>query len=243
MAAGLGFKTFTTGDVLTAGDTNGYLMQGVLVFADATARSAAITSPQEGQTSYLKDTDAIQVYSGSAWVTKSAAGDIGQILISTASFTTSAAVNVNSCFSATYDHYLVVLNVSATSSFGTGSPLLRLRASTTDNSSSNYAFTGGFVASSTGASMSLQRSNGLMTSFQFDYGAIQGIAANIRFIAPFLTQRTAINSQSASALASNETTFCNINGTMSVTTSYDGFSIIPPAGTITGTLSVYGMAK
>ena len=71
MAAGLGFKTFATGDVLTAGDTNGYLMQGVLVFADAAARSAAITLPQEGQTSYLKDTDVIQVYSGSAWVTKS----------------------------------------------------------------------------------------------------------------------------------------------------------------------------
>jgi hypothetical protein len=71
MAAGLGFKTFNTGDVLTAGDTNGYLMQGVLVFADAAARATAITSPQEGQTTYLKDTDVIQVYSGSAWVTKS----------------------------------------------------------------------------------------------------------------------------------------------------------------------------
>jgi len=71
MAAPLGFKTFNTGDVLSAADTNGYLMQGVLVFADAAARSAAITSPQEGQTSYLKDTDVIQVYSGSAWVTKS----------------------------------------------------------------------------------------------------------------------------------------------------------------------------
>ena len=71
MAAGLGFKTFNTGDVLSAGDTNGYLMQGVLVFANAAARTAAIASPQEGQTSYLKDTDVIQVYSGSAWVTKS----------------------------------------------------------------------------------------------------------------------------------------------------------------------------
>jgi len=71
MAAGLGFKTFNTGDVLSASDTNGYLMQGVLVFADSAARAAAITSPQEGQTTYLKDTDVIQVYSGSAWVTKS----------------------------------------------------------------------------------------------------------------------------------------------------------------------------
>jgi hypothetical protein len=68
MAAGLGFKTFTTGEVLTAGDTNGYLMQGVLVFASAAARDAAITSPQEGQTCYLKDTDAVMTYSGSAWV-------------------------------------------------------------------------------------------------------------------------------------------------------------------------------
>lgn len=71
MAAGQGFKTFATGDVLTAADTNGYLMQGVWVFASATARDAAVTSPQEGNTCYLKDTDQILVYSGSAWVVKS----------------------------------------------------------------------------------------------------------------------------------------------------------------------------
>ena len=71
MAAGLGFKTFNTGDVLSAADTNGYLMQGIWVFANATARDAAVTSPQEGNSCYLKDTDVIQVYSGSAWVTKS----------------------------------------------------------------------------------------------------------------------------------------------------------------------------
>ena len=68
MAAGLGFKTFTTGEVLTAGDVNGYLMQGVLVFANAAARTAAITSPQEGQVSFLKDTNSTEYYSGSAWV-------------------------------------------------------------------------------------------------------------------------------------------------------------------------------
>jgi len=67
MAAGLGLKTFVTGDVLTAADTNGYLMQGVWVFASAAARDAAVTSPQEGNMCYLKDTDAVQYYSGSAW--------------------------------------------------------------------------------------------------------------------------------------------------------------------------------
>lgn len=68
MAAGLGFKTFNTGDVLTAGDVNGYLMQGVWVFADAAARTSAVTSPQEGNMSFLKDTNSLEYYSGSAWV-------------------------------------------------------------------------------------------------------------------------------------------------------------------------------
>lgn len=69
MAAGLGFIEFTTGDILTAASANGYLAsQTVMVFADSAARTSAITSPQEGMVSYLKDTDAIQYYSGSAWV-------------------------------------------------------------------------------------------------------------------------------------------------------------------------------
>jgi hypothetical protein len=76
MAAGLGFKTFTTGEVLTAGDVNGYLMQGVLVFASAAARNAAITSPQEGQFAYTKDTNSLWYYDGAAWVASGATGDI-----------------------------------------------------------------------------------------------------------------------------------------------------------------------
>ena len=76
MAAGLGFKTFTTGEVLTAADTNGYLMQGINVFASTAARDAAITSPQEGQFSFTKDTNSLWYYDGAAWVASGATGDI-----------------------------------------------------------------------------------------------------------------------------------------------------------------------
>jgi hypothetical protein len=76
MAAGQGFKTFTTGEVLTAGDVNGYLMQGVLVFASTAARDAAITSPQEGQFAFTKDTNSLFYYDGAAWVASGATGDI-----------------------------------------------------------------------------------------------------------------------------------------------------------------------
>jgi hypothetical protein len=67
MAAGLGFKDFQTGEVLTAADVDGYLMQGIWVFANATARDAAVTSPQEGNFAYLKDTNVTTYYTGSAW--------------------------------------------------------------------------------------------------------------------------------------------------------------------------------
>jgi hypothetical protein len=76
MAAGLGFKTFTTGEVLTAGDVNGYLMQGINVFASEAARNAAITSPQEGQFAFTKDNNSLWYYTGSAWVASGATGDI-----------------------------------------------------------------------------------------------------------------------------------------------------------------------
>jgi hypothetical protein len=78
MAAPLGFKTFATGDVLTAADTNGYLMQGVWTFANAAARDAAVTSPQEGNFCYLKDTNATQYYTGSAWTALGGGG--GKVL-------------------------------------------------------------------------------------------------------------------------------------------------------------------
>jgi len=69
MAAGLGYKEFSTGDVLTAADANGYLAsQVVMVFASAAARTSAIASPQEGMISFRKDADAMEYYSGSAWV-------------------------------------------------------------------------------------------------------------------------------------------------------------------------------
>ena len=76
MAAGLGFKTFTTGEVLTAADVNGYLMQGVLVFATEAARNSAITSPQEGQFAFTKDNNSLWYYTGSAWAASGATGDI-----------------------------------------------------------------------------------------------------------------------------------------------------------------------
>lgn len=75
MAVPGGFKTFVAGDVLTAAEVNTLLMsQAIPVFANAAAAGSAITSPQEGQHRFLKDTDALEYYTGSAWVAAGGAG-------------------------------------------------------------------------------------------------------------------------------------------------------------------------
>jgi hypothetical protein len=95
MAAGLGYIEFATGDILTAATANGYLAsQTVMVFADAAARTTAITSPQEGMFSYLKDTNSTEYYTGSAW-TALGAGGSGKVL-QVVSATTSTKVSSSS---------------------------------------------------------------------------------------------------------------------------------------------------
>jgi hypothetical protein len=109
MAAGLGYKEFTTGDVLTAADANGYLAsQVVMVFASAAARTSAIASPQEGMISYLKDTNSTEYYSGSAWVAIGGASG-GMTLINTGGTTLTGASVLVSSIPATYKHLCVII--------------------------------------------------------------------------------------------------------------------------------------
>lgn len=76
--AGAGYKLFNTGDVLTAAQVNTYLQeQTVMVFASSAARTSALTGVlAEGMMSYLQDTNAVEVYDGSAWVSVGSTGDI-----------------------------------------------------------------------------------------------------------------------------------------------------------------------
>ena len=75
-------KVWTAGDVLAAADVNTYLGDQVIsVFADAAARDASITSPLHGMACYLQDTDALELYDGSAWA---GGGDITSVTAGTA---------------------------------------------------------------------------------------------------------------------------------------------------------------
>jgi hypothetical protein len=67
--AGAGYKLFNTGDVLLASEVNTYLMQQTIMsFADSAARTTALSGVlAEGMVSYLRDTNVVEIYNGSAW--------------------------------------------------------------------------------------------------------------------------------------------------------------------------------
>jgi hypothetical protein len=63
------YKVFTNGSTLQASEVNENLMQqSVATFSNQTARDAAITSPVEGQVTYIEDSNSYQSYDGFSWV-------------------------------------------------------------------------------------------------------------------------------------------------------------------------------
>jgi hypothetical protein len=66
--AGLGYKSFTAGEVLTAADLNGYLIeQSVMNFNGTAARGSALPSPSTGMVAHVGG-GTVTVYNGTSWV-------------------------------------------------------------------------------------------------------------------------------------------------------------------------------
>jgi len=61
--AGLGYKLFAAGEVLTAANLQGYAVdQSVMVFATAAERTSELSSPSQGMMSFLNDSGCIFQY-------------------------------------------------------------------------------------------------------------------------------------------------------------------------------------
>jgi hypothetical protein len=65
-----GYKLWSTGEVVTATNLQSYIQnQTVMVFADSTARTTALSGVvSAGMISYLTGTNSLETYNGSAWV-------------------------------------------------------------------------------------------------------------------------------------------------------------------------------
>ena len=193
---------------------------------------------KDGATAIETLGDAIDASMNTALGTKKA----GMVLLNTTSFSAVSSVSLPAnTFSSAYKNYQFVFK-------GTGSTFntltLRMRASGTDNSSNNYkysVYTQQYLAAS--AANSAGGSVSLVSSFQFGYGysTLPTYASGYIF-EPF---ETAYTSFIYSGLYLQDTTTGGYGhygtGGMSVTTSYDSATILASTGTITGSISIYGV--
>jgi len=184
-------KTFTTGEVLTAADTNTYLANSGLVYISEANPSAA------------------------------------------------ASASINSCFTATYNAYRIVWIPTAYSSTGQAQTLLRMRASGTDNISSNYYRARWYYGA--GGSSGTSGGAATETAFELADNNTPMHPLSLDVFSPYQTVATAIASKAVGWQGVNNTLYgIETVGRMSVTTSYDGFTLYPSTGTFTGKLIVYG---
>jgi hypothetical protein len=93
-------KVFTAGEVLAAADVNSFLMdQTIMSFAGTAARGSAIPTPVEGMTTFLEDSNLLEMYDGSAY--KQISGLTGGILQVVTGTTSTGVTTTSGTFSDT----------------------------------------------------------------------------------------------------------------------------------------------
>jgi hypothetical protein len=216
--------------------------QSVMVFGGSAARSSAIGTAnfEEGMVSYLTDTDKVEAYNGTDWVSVAPTTSQGLTLINTTSFSGVSSISVNDVFSSTYENYKVFVNWTGTAD---DFFLIRYRVSGTDNTSANY-FSNDFSMLSNGTTLTGTNSNGT-TSGKFGYQGASVETSNLEatIFSPQISTKTTGWITTAIRWGGAVSSWRPCGGSLSVTTSYTGFTLLPGTGNITGTIRVFGVAN
>jgi hypothetical protein len=166
----------------------------------------------------------VVVASGSASVNA-----LGQV-----SFTGASTISLNGIFTSVYRNYLI--NIKAPVSSTGGNINYRFRAAGTDNSTSNYQFTGLYSGTiNNGTANGTNQAFATLVSINSSW---QNGTGQLFIQAPQTTEVTtahyAAGGQAGQIYSLSGTSFLNVNA------SFDGISFIMSSGTFTGNLQVFG---
>jgi hypothetical protein len=161
----------------------------------------------------------------------------GLVLLNTTSFSGVASQSINDVFSATYTNYLINAEIIADTS---RTLTFRYRVAGADNSTSIYqSQTMNAFSTTVGGARVNNASSG-----SFGYVDQNGRAGFTCFVFnPFASQRSTYR-MASNLLSSTGVENYTVTNSYDATTSFTGFTILSSGGTgLTGSISVYGLAK
>ena len=212
--------------------------QSVMVFGGSAARSSAIGTAnfEEGMVSYLTDTDKVEAYNGTNWVSVAPTTSQGLTLINTTSFSAVASHSLaTNTFSSTYTNYRIVFDYI----YGSANALLRLRyrKAGTDNTSSIY-YSGVHFTNWSGVAGVSTSSAAATSSAILSLSTVTGsltLDISQPLVRPMLT--------GMAMQAGPEDRGVYISAYINGSDTFDSLTLFPASGTITGSYSVYGLNK
>jgi len=156
----------------------------------------------------------------------------GMVLVAKADFSTVSGIQINNCFTSLYDQYLLTFSGTATNDI---SFQIRLRAGGVD-STTGYKWQRLFANNTT-----VTASQDLAATVGNIGGAISGAntACSARICDPARAVATTIIGDGADFRPRLDWYLTS----HTVATAYDGFNLYPNAGTISGSVYVYGYRK
>jgi hypothetical protein len=227
------YKVFTNGSVLQASEVNENLMQqAVATFSNSAARTAAITSPVEGQLTYLLDVDRYEHWTGSSWVSP-----FGMTLINRTSFSAATVVTIDNLFTTSYDNYSLIIDATGSADAGIQS---QLRKGGVDTATAYFiAYMGltstGSTSGNSGANLTnfqagVSQPSSRWSTSKFDIYNPKNVKQTTGNVAYNFFDGTNLIARSGSMLQNS-------------TTDFDGIRFFPTSGNITGSITVYGIRK
>lgn len=160
----------------------------------------------------------------------------------TTTFSGASSVSLNNCFSADYEHYMVFRKLSG--SVSEQSLRVRLRSSGVDSTGTNYRAQ---VLIGNGTSVTAVRSlpgDGL-DSWNNALGFTETTTSGMALLSisyPYQAQITVAASDMSYDIDGNLRLY-HCSWSHDLTTAYDGITVFPDTGTITGSFTVYGLRE
>lgn len=191
----MAIKTFATGEVLTASDTNTFLANSGLVYVTQT------------------------------------------------SFTTASFVQINNCFTSTYDNYRIVVNLYSDSTSGRYCHA-QLSVSGTPTTTGYYSKSLWYDLTSASAAMvdyDIQTTK--LCLGPIGYANTGEGSYSMDLFYPQATKNTKMSANGTGLMAGSYYVSTVSGGLQTGTTSFDGIRILPTANNITGVVAVYGYRK